>query len=152
MTTIDKLLPCLTPSVRRAVEQFIERPTERNACYVTGYLVAASEAGALLPERRAELIQWIANTERGAGVLPLTEGERSLYHWREGGMIGVIIRFKRNPIPVVAVPAEISRDGNARCCDKAGNDCAFIHMNCIPVGAYGTCTKRDVVFRKVEQP
>jgi hypothetical protein len=88
MTNIDAILPCLTPNVRRTVEQFIERPTERNACYATGYLVAAAECGALLPEHRIALIQWIANTERGAGVLPLTEGERSLYRWREGGMGG----------------------------------------------------------------
>jgi hypothetical protein len=63
----------------------------------------------------------------------------------------MIIRFKKSPIPVIAVPAEISRDGGARCCDKAGNDCAFIHMNCCELGAFRTCNRSDVIFRKVER-
>jgi hypothetical protein len=88
MTNIDAILPCLTPNVRRTVEQFIERPTERNTCYATGYLVAASEAGALLPEHRIALIQWIANTENSTEVPPITEGERSLYRWRHLGVGG----------------------------------------------------------------
>ena len=65
-------------------------------------------------------------------------------------MTGVIIRFKKNPIPVVAVPAEISRDGGARCCDKEANPCQFVAINCIPFGAYDTCTKHDVIFKEVK--
>jgi hypothetical protein len=64
-----------------------------NACYVTGYLVAANEAGALLAEHRTELIQWIANTERAAKQPEITEGERSLYRWRHLGAGGFERRF-----------------------------------------------------------
>ena len=88
MTNIDKLLPCLTPPVRRTVEQFLDKPNERNACYATGYLVAASEAGALLPEHRTTLVQFIANTEHAAKVPKITEGERSLWRWRNLGAGG----------------------------------------------------------------
>jgi hypothetical protein len=85
---ITRTLNLVTPQVRRNVEQFIHKPTERNACYVTGYLVAACEAGALLAEHRTVLVQWIANTEHAAKVPPLTEGERSLWRWRNLGAGG----------------------------------------------------------------
>jgi hypothetical protein len=83
MTNIHDILRCLTPNVRHAVENFRDDPTERNECYTTGYLVAASEAGVLLAEHRMVLVQWVANTAHAAKQPKITtDGERSLYRWQ----------------------------------------------------------------------
>lgn len=60
--TIENILDQLNPEVSQAVTTFTLKPTERNQCYIIGYLKAANQFGGLLRDHYTYLMGVVSNT------------------------------------------------------------------------------------------